>query len=294
MPPYRDIYANSKKYATLMQPVSDAIHQFEGDRPSIGQVLKVQRALDAHFAEFDKQNPDMMVKPRGNKEAVGVQSVYEQRRGSTLSNVLVPLAHALDPINFVQLNGGDNWFPPFHELSKEERKDARKLAAEVYAGNGEGATEEDRRADKEMLSEWGTLALMGVPDDCKEHMEVLTARKTVESKAGNSTTVSVQIAGIEARLMFWSQHMSVQYPALANVADRVLRMHTTTCAAERNWSLWGNIFSKARNRLAQERAEKLIYIRQNDDSNKGKGSRLSDEEVVMTLLAAEDEKSARV
>ncbi|EFJ41284.1 hypothetical protein VOLCADRAFT_98721 [Volvox carteri f. nagariensis] len=255
MPPYRDIYANSKKYATLMQPVSDAIHQFEGDRPSIGQVLKVQRALDAHFAEFDKQNPDMMVKPRGNKEAVGVQSVYEQRRGSTLSNALVPLAHALDPINFVQLNGGDNWFPPFHELSKEERKDARKLAAEVYAGNGEGATEEDRRADKEMLSEWGTLALMGVPDDCKEHME---------------------------------------YPALANVADRVLRMHTTTCAAERNWSLWGNIFSKARNRLAQERAEKLIYIRQNDDSNKGKGSRLSDEEVVMTLLAAEDEKSARV
>ncbi|EFJ51390.1 hypothetical protein VOLCADRAFT_87625 [Volvox carteri f. nagariensis] len=162
-----------------------------------------------------------------------------------------------------------------HELSKEEREDARKLAAEVYAGNGEGATEEDRRADK-------------------EHMEVLTARKTVESKAGNSTTVSVQIAGIEARLMFWSQHMSVQYPALANVADRVLRMHTTTCAAEFNWSLWGNIFSKARNRLSQERAKKLIYIRQNDDSNKGKGSRLSDEEVVMTLLAAEDEKSARV
>jgi hypothetical protein len=25
-----------------------------------------------------------------------------------------------------------------------------------------------------------------------------------------------------------------------------LSLHATTCAAERNWSLWGNVYSKAR------------------------------------------------
>ncbi|EFJ44672.1 hypothetical protein VOLCADRAFT_95113 [Volvox carteri f. nagariensis] len=91
-------------------------------RRHIGQVLKVQRALDAHFAEFDKQNPDMMVKPRGNMEAVA------EWRGQLVSAV-----------SRAQQGG-------------KEREDARKLAAEVYAGNGEGATEEDRRADKDAPS----------------------------------------------------------------------------------------------------------------------------------------------
>ncbi len=35
-------------------------------------------------------------------------------------------------------------------------------------------------------------------------------------------------------------------------------MRPTICASERNWSLWGNVFTKSRNRLAITRAEKLI------------------------------------
>ena len=49
------------------------------------------------------------------------------------------------------------------------------------------------------------------------------------------------------------------------------------------------MFQKARNRLAQERAEKLIFIRQNDDRNKMKCSMLTDEEMVMNLLHGSDE-----
>ncbi|EFJ43275.1 hypothetical protein VOLCADRAFT_106915 [Volvox carteri f. nagariensis] len=58
---------------------------------------------------------------------------------------------------------------------------------------------------------------------------------------------------------------------------------------ERNWSLWGNLFHKARNRLGQMRAMKLIFIRQND-SYAAKRNALSDEEVVMQLLAGEEEE----
>jgi hypothetical protein len=40
-------------------------------------------------------------------------------------------------------------------------------------------------------------------------------------------------------------------------------MHTTSCASERNWYIWGHIYSKTRSRLAIERAEKLVFIKQN-------------------------------
>ena len=52
-------------------------------------------------------------------------------------------------------------------------------------------------------------------------------------------------------------------PALADVAGRLLPMHFTTAASEHNRSLLGNPFTKARNHLSKERAEMLIYVRQN-------------------------------
>ncbi|EFJ40370.1 hypothetical protein VOLCADRAFT_108178 [Volvox carteri f. nagariensis] len=120
-------------------------------------------------------------------------------------------------------------------------------------------------------------------------MPTLTARKEVEQTVGKSKVKKVELAGLPLRLKFWTVHMADSYPALAFVANRVLRMHATTCASERNWSLWGNLFHKAHNRLGQMRAMKLIFIRQND-SYAAKRNTLSDEEVVMQLLAGEEEE----
>jgi hypothetical protein len=50
---------------------------------------------------------------------------------------------------------------------------------------------------------------------------------------------------------------------MAAVAARLLSAHVTSCATERNWSLFGNIFSKTKNRLALERAQKIAFIRGN-------------------------------
>eukprot|EP00983_Pelagomonas_calceolata_P111382 1159777-Pelagomonas_calceolata.AAC.3 len=46
---------------------------------------------------------------------------------------------------------------------------------------------------------------------------------------------------------------------LAGVAVRLLCMHSTACASERNWSAWGQLHTKT----ALERARKLIYVRFN-------------------------------
>ena len=50
------------------------------------------------------------------------------------------------------------------------------------------------------------------------------------------------------------------YPTLATVARRVMSLHATSCAPERNWSLLGQLYRKNRSRLAISRAEKLVFV----------------------------------
>ncbi len=66
-----------------------------------------------------------------------------------------------------------------------------------------------------------------------------------------------------AKRKFWADYASKDFPCVASVALKLLSMHATTCSVERNWSIWGQVFVKLRNRLDISRAEKIIYIRMN-------------------------------
>ncbi|KAJ9521210.1 hypothetical protein QJQ45_022952, partial [Haematococcus lacustris] len=66
----------------------------------------------------------------------------------------------------------------------------------------------------------------------------------------------------------------------------VLSAHVTTAAAERNWSVFGQIFSKSCNRLALESAKKIAYIRGNSNA----GLKGVDEEVVLSQACLEVEE----
>ncbi|DBA73972.1 TPA: hypothetical protein ACH3X1_010801 [Trebouxia sp. C0004] len=50
------------------------------------------------------------------------------------------------------------------------------------------------------------------------------------------------------------------YSTLAGLVLRLLSLHTTSCAPERNWSLWGQLYCKNRSRLGLLRAEKLVFV----------------------------------
>ena len=51
--------------------------------------------------------------------------------------------------------------------------------------------------------------------------------------------------------------------ALSPVASIILQIRPTSAASERNWSLFGNTYTKARNRLTNTRVEELVAIRAN-------------------------------
>jgi len=94
----------------------------------------------------------------------------------------------------------------------------------------------------------------------------------------------VVLAAASARRNFWMVHMAAEFPHLAEAAGRLLSAHVTSCATERNWSLFGNIFQKTRNRLALRRAQDIAYIRANS-SLEGKGV---DEEVLLRIQDLEE------
>jgi len=78
--------------------------------------------------------------------------------------------------------------------------------------------------------------------------------------------------------------MSDKFPLISAVADRLLSAHVTSCAPERNWSMFGNIFSKTKNRLALERAKKIAYIRGNSSNSLG-----ADHEILLSEIDVLDE-----
>jgi hypothetical protein len=58
-----------------------------------------------------------------------------------------------------------------------------------------------------------------------------------------------------------------QFPYLNKAAVRLLSMHASTAAAERNWSAWGRVYTSLRNRLSLETAEKMVYVKANMTSS---------------------------
>ncbi|KAJ9534348.1 hypothetical protein QJQ45_016045, partial [Haematococcus lacustris] len=80
------------------------------------------------------------------------------------------------------------------------------------------------------------------------------------------------------------QQLTTTYGAamaeLLSHASRLLGVHATSAASERNWSAWGRLFTSARTRLTLERAKMLIYIK----ANAGLGARRSNEAQLLARM----------
>lgn len=64
-------------------------------------------------------------------------------------------------------------------------------------------------------------------------------------------------------LQKWKAELSSTYPTLAPIAIRVFSAAGTSASTERNFSALAFLKSKLRNRLSQEKLDKICYIRSN-------------------------------
>ena len=72
-----------------------------------------------------------------------------------------------------------------------------------------------------------------------------------------------QMIGNSKTVLQWWLADGTDWPLLHSLALRVFSMAASSAASERNFSTFGFVHSKLRNRLAPEKAKKLVYIKTN-------------------------------
>ncbi|KAJ9527915.1 hypothetical protein QJQ45_005636 [Haematococcus lacustris] len=132
----------------------------------------------------------------------------------------------------------------------------------------------DSQVKQAVQREVDVLQLGGWGDSELERFAALLAPKPPDA-AGR-----VAVEPISMRRAFWGKAGPRGFPHLAVAASRLLGVHATSAASERNWSAWGRLFTSARTRLTLERAKMLIYIK----ANAGLGARHNTEAQLLARM----------
>ncbi|KAJ9525779.1 hypothetical protein QJQ45_003396 [Haematococcus lacustris] len=220
-------YKCLKLVIKLMKPISNAIHRLEADAPYLSQVLMIWNALVDHAEQWVEQA--VLVSPR---LALGVVAAFRRRP------------------NYKCLAPGTHPRPTMHRLQPSQQEDVVTVVARL----AECSLQTARR-------ELTLLTLGDWPTDMKSSVEAIVA-ETRTDEDGKTTTACISV-----RRGLWTFQGARHFPILRQAAIRLLSMHVTTAAAERNWSSWGNTYNAGRSQLNVATAEKMVYIKANIPSS---------------------------
>ncbi|KAJ9525828.1 hypothetical protein QJQ45_009297 [Haematococcus lacustris] len=239
---------------SLMQPIFNAIQQLEANRPLLSQVMKVWDDLLQWATQWaDKFGDPSGANPVDWSFVLGVPRLFRDRAMKHYHPAMAAARYwVLDPINFLPTRHGVQPLPPMKDLTVEQQQDVKLVVARLAEVAPDAAAEE---LDNFEMGAWD-------PDMTRVANIILRMTKATEID-GRTVTV---IAPAHQRLTWWQVYAQSKFPILAKAAMRLLSVHVSTCAAERNWSAWGRTFADAhRNTLSIEKAEELVFIQANDE-----------------------------
>jgi hypothetical protein len=96
------------------------------------------------------------------------------------------------------------------------------------------------------------------------HPTIGVTVRSESCKTLNGNLVTQLTSDASCRLNVWVNLIAGTYPVLTKVARCVLTMPAAACATERNRTIWGQVFIKTRSCLGLQRAQDMIYVKQND------------------------------
>ena len=97
---------------------------------------------------------------------------------------------------------------------------------------------------------WSDEMVVDIARVCVDSTQELKANQLAAARVGgkrNSVKAGV-VAALRARKGLWKEAADA-IPALSGIATRLLCVHPTSCATERNWELWGRVYTSARPHL---------------------------------------------
>lgn len=109
----------------------------------------------------------------------------------------------------------------------------------------------------EIMSYFEEFALRKDPDSTDQAKEEMI--KYVTKMSTLSQKHKDLIFKMSAK-QYWSSFGRHDFPALYKMINPLLEMHSSSAAAERTWSTFKFIHSRLRNRLTNERVEKLVFV----------------------------------
>ena len=158
-------------------------------------------------------------------------------------------AAVLDPLNWCK-NGVGKYHVPVQKYSETMQSELTAVVSAFESDEGSGE------------SELVVLECYMFNKKYNKKLGALTERtsQAVPGRKGTRTLVCDH----KQRLGFFQNILSAKLPVCAKAYEVLLSMPVTACAADRNWSKWGQIFVPKRNNLGREVAEKIIYVQLND------------------------------
>ncbi|KAG1675279.1 hypothetical protein FOA52_016311 [Chlamydomonas sp. UWO 241] len=243
--PYK-FWTGVPRLIELVQPISDAIHKTEADCALLSQGPAIFQALQNHVLAFGDKYKDDPSAP----DYADLPAIFEARMLKHCP-IAAYAAFALDPLYF-DVDASGSWTPALCRLDD---------------GDLEGVkTYYERFVEQEQIEalhlELATLQLEPLPKKFESLYKVCSSRREVDGKK-----IKIIITPASSRRGLWTKNLANNgFPLLALCADRLLSMHATSAASERNWSVWGHIFTKYRTRLGLIKGEMLVIIRGNSET----------------------------
>lgn len=171
-----------------------------------------------------------------------VVAIFERRFARHYQPEMAAAA-IVDPA-FFDVTDGDISLP-LHLLTSTQIKDVVAVIARLNGGDVEEAVEAELQS-MELPSSWELFRIR------------VEAIKLCEKQADGTS----KLASASDRRKFWAAPGVVQtWPLFAKAAQRLLSVHVTSAAAERNWSVWGQVYHPLRNAMGVETASKIIFCR---------------------------------
>ena len=232
LPGHKYFWEDLLRLLALLQPFSDAIHQLECDRPMLAQCHVALSTLAEHIKVFVEKYKDQ----RDGLLVLRLQEKFQRRYDTSSNSVRAPIynaaytaAYLTDPY-YAQLQGTTWHMPP---VPKDQMEAADVLVRRV--GGPAAATAL-------------TSTILGdYPQKMQMRAEAAaTAPMLVKSSSSSKKRQRQARPSLEVRQNVWVQ-FGEDLPDLRDVVLRLMSCHATSCATERNWSLWGRVFTVARN-----------------------------------------------
>ena len=130
-------------------------------------------------------------------------------------------AYVLDPLNWALR--GKQYMTPLDNLRDEQVEELETWLAAFSGG--------DDTASGELTA----LLVNGIPAKYTKAVQMLV-----------TPDEDGRVSPAASRISLWSNLLCKVYPTVAVVAATVLAMPVTSCAAERNWTIWGQVYIKTR------------------------------------------------